>query len=82
VYILPALRKSARLLTSLEKQEEKRALRNIGRVTVYYTEPRDTLFSVAKKYATTVSRLAEDNEISAEASVGSDVKLPRRLIIY
>lgn len=82
VYILPALRKSARLLTSLEKQEEKRALRNIGRVTVYYTEPRDTLFSVAKKYATTVSRLIEDNEISAAASVGSDVKLPKRLIIY
>ena len=81
-YILPALRKSVRLLTSLEKEEERRVERSVGRVTVYYTEPCDTLFSVAKKYSTTVSRLAEDNEISAAASVGSDEKLPKRLIIY
>jgi vacuolar-type H+-ATPase catalytic subunit A/Vma1 len=63
--------------------ENERVEKTSGRVTVYYTEPSDTLFSVAKRYHTTTAALLETNEITVTTSGGDEnVKLPKRLIVY
>lgn len=81
--IIPLYTASKRVLVSAERNEEQRVEKTSGRVTVYYTEPGDTLFSVAKKYHTTSSGILENNEIVVETSGGkNEERLPKRLIIY
>lgn len=81
--IIPYDGVSERVLVSAERNEGERVEKTSGRVTVYYTEPEDTLFSVAKKYHTTCSALLENNEITVETSSGNEgIKLPRRIIVY
>ncbi len=62
--------KSLRRLSSCNIVEGFAKPRQKGRITVYYPEPQDTLFSVAKKYHTSVSKVAWDNSLTASVSAG------------
>ena len=57
-----------------------------AKITVYYPTDGDTLFSVAKKYRTSVLKVARDNDIaeSVFSSSNPDGKLSgvKKLIIY
>jgi len=55
-----------------------------ARVVVYYPDSDDTLFSVAKRYRTTVQKLARDNSIDVHTSGGADAPIGavKRLLIY
>lgn len=56
-----------------------------GRITVYYPDPDDTLFSVAKRYHTSSAKVAWDNSItSAASSDGEDKGLAgvKKLLIF
>lgn len=50
-------------------------------ITIYFAQPEDTLWKVAKKYYTTVSDIARINELSEKDSlaVGQQILIPRRL---
>ena len=81
--IIPYGESGEKMLVSAVRNEEEKIEKNVGRVTVYYTEPGDTVFSVAKKYHTTSAALLENNEIAVQTAGGMEsAKLPKRLIIY
>ena len=81
--VIPYDEISERVLISAQRNENEKVEKTSGRVTVYYTEPSDTLFSVAKRYHTTTAALLESNEITVTTSGGDEnVKLPKRLIVY
>ena len=52
-----------------------------SRITVYYPTGEDTLFSVAKKFHTTVAKIAADNKIDESAMQGGDYALSCERII-
>jgi hypothetical protein len=81
--VIPYLEAGERILVGAQRDEGARQEKTAGRVTVYYTEPSDTLFSVAKAYHTTSSAILRDNEITVETVGGVErTVLPKRLIIY
>ena len=81
--IVPYTKHSMQVLTGVVRDEGRRIERTQGRVTVYYTDSEDTVFSVAKKYHTTVSSLLENNRITVETSLGEEkMRLPKRIVIY
>ena len=53
-------------------------------VKVYYPEPREDLFEIARKYHVSVASVSEKNSLTEEVSFGDerDIKLPKKLIIY
>ena len=57
-------RKNVGLLTSMCVVEDDAAVRDSSRVTVYYPEPTDTLFELAKKFRTTVKDIAVNNALT------------------
>ena len=69
--------KSARRLVSCNAVGEVEYLPSPSRITVYYPEGGETLFSVAKKFHTTPAQLSLDNEITDTVSTGdsSDVSV-------
>ena len=83
VDIIPYDEACVRVLDSGERNENEKIEKKAGRVTVYYSEPGDTLFSVAKKYHTSITSMLENNDIAAETALGEGgVALPKRIIIY
>ena len=78
-------RKSERILSSSNVIDDE-LNEHPGRVTVYYPEPGETLFSVAKKFHASVEKVALDNALDVEtASSGdSDIALSgvKKLLIY
>ena len=81
--ILPFCEENQRILSDISLDDGEEFEKVLGRVTVYYTEPGDSLFSIAKKYHTTKDKLLENNEIVAEVIGGEEhIRLPRKLIIY
>jgi len=63
-----------------EPLDEKR-LENRPSVIIYFTQPDDTLWKVAKKYGTTVERLKKDNNLeNADAlAPGTQIIIPKRI---
>ncbi len=56
-----------------------------GRITVYYPEPGETLFSVAKEFHTTPEKIAEDNSLAESVSAGGGCEPlngVKRIFIY
>ncbi len=52
-------------------------------ISVYYPEPSETIFSVAKKYHTSVEKLALDNSLTEAVSSGVNAPLGvKKVIIY
>ena len=82
ICILPSVSEKCRIMTQCERIEDEKIERPVGRVTVYYTEPCDSAFSVAKRYHTPIKKLCEDNAISSGVMSGDEPILPKRLIIY
>ncbi len=56
-----------RILASLSATDELFEPSDGRRVTVYYPDGEDTLFSVARKFHTTVERVAMDNSLTEAA---------------
>jgi len=79
-------KKCEKILSSFEIKENEEYESGGAKITVYYPTEDDTLFSVAKKYRTSVLKVARDNDISESVfSVGnSGGKLTgvKKLIIY
>jgi len=74
--------KSERVLASLEAEGEE-LVSSPSKITVYYPTPGESLFSVAKRYRTTVEKLARDNSLT-ESVFASAAEMPsgvKRLII-
>ena len=75
-----------KILSSFAMKENEKYESDGAKITVYYPSSDDTLFSVAKKYRTSVLKVAKDNEISESVfSAGNpDGKLTgvKKLIIY
>ena len=63
---------------------ESREAHSAAVVTVYYPEPTDTLFSVARAHHTRVAKLAHDNSLTESVMAGGDGTLAgvKKLIIY
>ena len=61
-------REKHRYLSEIDAAGEPENARETGRITVYYPDTEDTLFSVARKFRTTSERIAIDNSLS-EATV-------------
>ena len=52
-----------------------------SRITVYYPDKEEKLFEIAKKHHTTTEKLCIDNSLTAETALGTDIRLPKKLII-
>lgn len=78
--------KSEKILSSFVVRDNEKYETDGARITVYYPSSEDTLFSVAKKYRTSVLKVAKDNDISESvfASDNPEGKLTgvKKLIIY
>ena len=73
-----------RIISSSEAMSDISSKSCTAQVVVYYPDSDDTLFSVAKRYRTTVSKLARDNSIDVQTMGGMDASLGtvKRLLIY
>ena len=81
--VIPCSETHTSILENASRKEDEKIEKCSGRVTVYYTEPSDTLFSVAKRYHTAISTLLENNEITASTVGGEErIDLPKRIIVY
>ena len=71
-------------LSSCEAISETEVKNDGARVVVYYPERGESLFSVAKRYHTTVEKLARDNALEVSVATLGDAELSavKRLIIY
>ena len=78
--------KREKILSSFVMKENEKYESNGAKITVYYPTDDDTLFSVAKRYRTSVLKVARDNDISESvfASNNPEGKLAgvKKLIIY
>lgn len=75
-----------RVLNSMARREDEEYKSDEARITVYYPSPADTLFSVAKRYRTSMVKVAQDNDIT-ESLFSSDnpsgnLHGIKKLIIY
>ena len=75
---------SARVLSGCAAIGEGKYEKEKATVKVYYPEPGEDVFSVAKRFHTTVARISLDNAVSLQTAGGEagDTVLPKRLIIY
>ena len=77
--------KKTECLLSSNVTDEIRTIHSPSVVTVYYPEKSDTLFGVAKKFKTSVQKIAEDNAMTAETvsrrSEGSSLSEYKKLVI-
>lgn len=73
-------RGSVRRISELSATGEE-VQRQSSVITVYYPSEGDTLFSVAKKYSTTVAKLSLDNPAVESVMAGEDISSLGRLII-
>lgn len=73
--------KSAERLVSCNVVGENEYKESLSKISVYYPEDGETLFSVAKKFHTTVEAIAKNNDISAEVSSFDSAAPFERLII-
>jgi hypothetical protein len=78
--------KSEKILSSIVKKENENYESNGAKITVYYPTDDDTLFSVAKRYRTSVLKVARDNDISESVFASNNpdghLKGVKKLIIY
>ena len=78
--------RSVRVLSSSEKVLDGEFSTDGAKITVYYPNKNDTLFDVARRYHTSVSKLASDNMLTEEVikEVGSEGGLGavKKLIVY
>ena len=78
--------KKEKILSSSQIKEGENYESEGARITVYYPTDEDTLFSVAKRFRTSVLKVARDNDISESvfASSNPDGKLTgvKKLIIF
>ena len=85
-YVTVCEEKCEKILSSFAMKENEKYESDGAKITVYYPSSDDTLFSVAKKYRTSVLKVAKDNEISESVfSAGNpDGKLTgvKKLVIY
>ncbi|HZX20850.1 MAG TPA: SPOCS domain-containing protein [Clostridia bacterium] len=67
--------KSINVISGIEETEEKVDLKNRPSLTVYYMQPEDTLWKIAKTYHTTVPKIIETNQIEdpVELKVGDHI---------
>lgn len=71
--------KSARILSELSSK--KKSEDNSRRITVYYPEKGDTLWSVSKKYAVSPEKVASRNMLSEEGGLDLDLSGKIKIII-
>jgi len=64
-----------------ESPVEERSLKNYPSITIYFAQPGDNLWKIAKKYCTTVEDICKINEISQDDSVevGQQIIVPRKI---
>ena len=78
--------KTEKILVSSMVKEGVVLPTNEGKITVYYPDSSDTLFSVAKRFRTSTEKVALDNDLTERVFVddGEGGKLVgvRRLLIY
>ena len=79
--ILHESRRECTRLSECQSGEELSSFASPSRITVYYPTDEDTLFSVAKKFHTTVAKIAADNKIDESAMQGSASALSCERII-
>ncbi len=79
--VLVSEEKSAQRLVSCEAVGENKYSESLSRVSVYYPEDGESLFSVAKKFHTSVEAIAKNNDITAEVSSLESASSFERLII-
>ncbi|MBQ7387512.1 MAG: DUF3794 domain-containing protein [Clostridia bacterium] len=74
---------SERVLSTFTVREDLPFEKRGSRISVYYPEADETLFSVAKKYHTTAAKVALDNSITEAVSAGDKAALNvKKLIIF
>ena len=73
--------KCARVLHSSNAREDMPFEERGAKVSVYYPSSDETLFDVAKRFHTTVAKLAMDNSLSASVSTGEE-PLSQKLMIF
>ncbi len=85
VSVLATEERSARALASCNAREDLPFEKHPARVTVYYPDKSETLFSVAKKFHTTPAKVSADNSLTADVSTGGGAEVSlagvKRLII-
>jgi len=64
-----------------EQPVDDKRLKSQPSITIYFTQPGDTLWKIAKKYSTTVDEIKKDNDIgdSDVLEVGSQILIPRKI---
>ena len=86
VTLLTCEEKRVKRLSSSRKISEQPFEKNDSRIVIYYPDANESLFSIAKKYRTTVGKIASDNSLGVEAiaSFDGDGVKPglRKLLIY
>jgi len=63
--------KTIDVIANIEELEEEVNLTSRPSLTIYYMQPEDTLWNVAKKYYTTVQKIMETNQIEDPVAVKS-----------
>lgn len=83
--VVVGIPKKTECLLSSEVTKDAATAESPSVVTVYYPEQNDTLFGVAKKFKTSVQKIAEDNAMTAETvsrkSEGSSLSEYKKLLI-
>ena len=76
--------KTERVLRSLTAREGEEYARSSSEITVYYPDPDETLFSVARRFHTTPKKLALDNllDVSVSADPTSSLVGTKKLLIF
>ena len=69
--------KSIDVISNIEEVEEKADLKSRPSLTVYYIQPEDTLWEIAKTYHTSIEKIIETNQIEDV----EDVKIGDHIII-
>lgn len=91
IEIRPVINVSARIIKeneiplickAVEAPIDEKRLISQPSITIYFTQPGDTLWKIAKKYYTTVDDIQRINDLSDEDSLsaGQQIIIPRRVI--
>jgi len=84
IYLTVAENGSLRVLEDISAIEGGETVNSGARIYVYYPDPQETLFDVARKFRTTVAKLATDNSITESVALTDKPSLHgiSRLIIF
>ncbi|MDD3840261.1 MAG: DUF3794 domain-containing protein [Clostridia bacterium] len=66
------------VIVSVEKGEDRVDQEERSAITIYFVQPGDTLWEIAKKYKTTIDEIIETNEIEESENIEAGMKI----IIY